>query len=223
MSRSIGLTDNVRDYVQTYAAREHPVLARCRAETAAMGDLARMQISPEQGGFMQVVARMLNARRAIEVGVFTGYSSTATALALKGLHGSAARLVACDISDEFMDRARRYWRDADVADVIEAKIGPAADSLQALIDAGEGGFDLAFLDADKTGYDAYYELCLTLLRPGGVILIDNMLWSGSVADPSVSDPDTVALRALAEKIHRDERVDATLATIGDGLSIAVKR
>jgi caffeoyl-CoA O-methyltransferase len=182
-----------------------------------------MQISPEQGGFMQVVARMLNARRAIEVGVFTGYSSTATALALKALHGADARLVACDISEPFMGRARGYWRDAGVADVIEARIGPAAGSLQGLIDAGETGFDMAFLDADKTGYDSYYELCLTLLRPGGVILIDNMLWSGAVADPAANDPDTSALRALAGKIHADDRVDATLATIGDGLSIVVKR
>jgi predicted O-methyltransferase YrrM len=122
-----------------------------------------------------------------------------------------------------MDRARGYWRAAGVADVIEARVGPAAGSLKALIDAGETAFDMAFLDADKTGYDAYYELCLTLLRPGGVVLIDNMLWSGAVADPTVGDPDTVALRALAARIHADERVDATLATIGDGLSIVVKR
>lgn len=183
-----------------------------------------MQISPEQGALMQVLARATNARVAVEVGVFTGYSSTATALALKAGHGDAARLYACDISEEFVGRARRTWRAAGVEDVIETRIGPAADSLTRLLEEGlRGSVDFAFIDADKTGYDAYYELCLQLLRPGGLMLIDNMLWDGKVADPAVTDADTAALRSLAEKIARDERVDMTLATIGDGLSVVVKR
>lgn len=224
MSRSIGLTDPVRDYVQRYGAREHPALKRCREETHRdLAGQARMQISPEQGAFMQVMARALNARRAVEVGVFTGYSSTATALALKAMHGAEAKLVACDVSEDFVARARGYWREAGVQDVIEARIGPAAASLgQLVLEGGAGTYDLAFLDADKTGYDGYYELCLKLLRPGGMVLIDNMLWGGSVADPDDREADTVALRALAAKIASDSRVEMTLATVGDGLSLCVK-
>jgi caffeoyl-CoA O-methyltransferase len=225
MSRSIGLSDPVRDYVQRFGAREHPVLARCREETHRdLAGQARMQISPEQGGFMQLMAQAVRARTAVEVGVFTGYSSTAVALAMKAMHGAAARLVACDLSEEFLARARGYWAEAGVEDVIEARVGPAAASLQALLDeGGEGAFDLAFIDADKTGYDAYYELILRLLRPGGMLLIDNMLWSGSVADPADQEADTVALRALAAKIHADDRVEMTLATVGDGVSIVIRR
>lgn len=225
MSSSIGLSEALRAYVQNWGAREHRALARCRAETRTdLGDRAAMQISPEQGAFMQTLVHMTGARVAVEVGVFTGYSSTAVALAMRARHGSDARLVACDISEEFVGRARSYWAEAGVEDVIEARIGPAAASLKALVDeGGSGRFDLAFIDADKTGYDAYYELCLVLLRPGGSLLIDNMLWSGDVADPTKTDADTTALRALAAKIHADARVDMTLATVGDGLSIAVKR
>jgi predicted O-methyltransferase YrrM len=173
---------------------------------------------------MQVLAYATRARTALEVGVFTGYSSTATALAMKALHGDKARLYACDISEAFVARARKTWQSAGVEEVIEPRLGPAAASLQAMLDQGLGEtIDLAFIDADKTGYDAYYELCLQLLRPKGLLLIDNMLWDGKVADPAVTDPDTSALRALAEKISRDDRVDMTLATIGDGLSMVVKR
>ena len=225
MSRSFGLPDDVRDYVQKYGAREHPALVRCREETYRdLGGRAGMQISPEQGALMQVLAHALRARRAIEVGVFTGYSSTAVALVLQALHGRDALLVACDISEEFVDRARGYWAEAGVESVVKARIGPADQSLKAMIEEGPAGsFDLAFIDADKTGYDAYYELCLKLLRPGGTVLIDNMLWSGKVADPAVTDPDTSALRALAAKIHADGRVEMTLAGVGDGLSVVVKR
>lgn len=224
MSRSGFVSDSVAAYVQRFGAREHPALARCRIDTNAMGSLANMQISPEQGAVMQVLTRAIAARRAIEIGVFTGYSSTATALAMKALHGAACELVACDISDEYLGRARGYWVEAGVADVIEARIGPAAGSLDALINDGRSGdFDLIFIDADKTGYDAYYERGLVLLRAGGLMLIDNMLWSGRVADPAEADENTAALRALAAKIAADERVEMTLATIGDGLSIIVKR
>jgi predicted O-methyltransferase YrrM len=225
MSRSIGLDQPVRDYIQKFGAREHPVLARCREETHRdLGKRAGMQISPEQGALMQVLAKAIRAKRVIEVGVFTGYSSTAVGLALKEMHGAEAELIACDIAEEFVSKARGYWTQAGLDDVIQTRIGPASDSLEALIDEGRAGqFDLAFIDADKSSYDAYYERLLTLLRPGGMILIDNMLWSGAVADLSVNDADTVALRALAAKIHADERVDMTLASVGDGLSVVVKR
>jgi caffeoyl-CoA O-methyltransferase len=225
MSSSFGLPKPVIDYVERVGVREHPALLHCREATHRdLADHIDMQISPEQGAVMGVLARATNARRAVEVGVFTGYSSTAVALALKANHGADAKLYACDISEEFVGKARRVWREAGVEDVIETRIGPAADSLKGLLEEGLwGAIDLAFIDADKTGYDAYYELVLQLLRPGGLMLIDNMLWSGEVADPSVKDPSTEALRALAAKIAADERVDMTLATIGDGLSMVVKR
>ena len=223
MSASMGLSPSVKAYVQQWGVREHPAMARCRADTA--GDArAVMQISPEQGALMQVLARAIRARRALEVGVFTGYSSTAVALAMKAMHGSEAELVACDISQDFVSRARTYWRDAGVEDVIAVRLGPAAQSLEGLIDEGRAGdFDLMFIDADKTGYDSYFELGLRLLRPGGLMLIDNMLWSGAVADEADTSADTLALRALAAKVHADDRVDMTLATVGDGLSVVVKR
>jgi caffeoyl-CoA O-methyltransferase len=225
MSSTLEITPAVLDYVQRVGVREHPALSVCREEThRELGERAGMQISPEQGAVMQVLAFATRARTAVEVGVFTGYSSTATALALKAMHADKARLYACDISEEFVARARRAWKAAGVEDVVEPRIGPAAQSLQTLLDEGLAGqVDLAFIDADKTGYDAYYELILQLLRPGGMLLIDNMLWDGKVADPAAADPDTSALRALAEKIAKDERVDMTLATIGDGLTMAVKR
>lgn len=223
MGHSFGFSEPVEAYVRRWGAAEHPALARCRAATAA-DPRAMMQISLEQGAFMQVMASAIRARRALEVGVFTGYSSTAVALALKAMHGEDAELVACDISDGFVERARRTWRDADVEDVVSARIGPAADSLRALLDEGAAGrFDMMFIDADKTSYGVYYDLGLELLRPGGLMLVDNMLWSGKVADESDQSADTVALRALAARIHGDERVVSTLAGIGDGLTIAVKR
>lgn len=225
MSSTFHLPQAVTDYVQRVGVREHPALSVCRDETKR--DFAAqigMQISPEQGAFMQTMAYLTRARTAVEVGVFTGYSSTAVALAMKALHGDKARLYACDISEEFVARARRTWKAAGVEEVIEARMGPAADSLQALLDQGLGGqVDLAFIDADKTGYDAYYELVLKLLHPGGLMLLDNMFRGGRVADPAANDPDTVALRALQEKIAADQRVEMTLASIGDGLTIVVKR
>jgi caffeoyl-CoA O-methyltransferase len=225
MSTTLPITPAILGYVQSVGMREHPALLRCREETHRdLGEQAGMQISPEQGAVMQVLAYAMRAKAAVEVGVFTGYSSTATGLALKAMHGAGAKLFACDISEAFVGRARRVWAAAGVEDVIEPRIGPASASLQALLDEGHAGkLDLAFIDADKTGYDAYYELILKLLRPGGLLLIDNMLWDGAVADPGVNDPDTEALRALGAKIAKDERVDMTLATIGDGLSMVVKR
>lgn len=223
MSRSFFLPEDVQAYVQAWGVRGHPVLERCRRETQA-GERSSMQISPEQGAFMQTLVHATGARRALEVGVFTGYSGMAVALAMQAVHGEDCRLVACDISETYVAKARGYWREAGVDQLIETRIGPAADSLRTLLAEGNGdSFDLMFIDADKTGYDAYYELGLQLLRPRGLMLIDNMLWGGAVADPSDRDADTEALRALAGKIHADERVDMTLATVGDGLSVVVKR
>lgn len=185
---------------------------------------AQMQISPEQGAFMAVLARLVNARRAFEVGVFTGYSSLAVALALKQMHAVGARLLACDISEEWTTKARHYWREAGVDDIVDLQLAPAVETLDRRIAAGEGGsYDFGFIDADKTGYDDCYERGLVLLRQGGVMLFDNMLWSGRVADPADTTPDTTALRALAHKARADERVHAAMTNIGDGLLICVKR
>lgn len=222
MSSSLGLTPEIVRYLADANPTEHPALARCRAETATL-PMARMQISPEQGAFMQVIARMLNAKRAFEVGVFTGYSALATALTMKELHGAGARLLACDVNEEWTTRARDYWRQANVDDVIDLKLAPASETLDQRLAAGEdGAYDMGFIDADKTGYDSYYEACLMLLRPGGLIALDNMLWSGAVADPLEQGPNTIALRALNAKIAADPRVECCLLTVGDGVMLARK-
>ena len=223
MSSSLGLSAEVVRYLAQTNPPEHPALQRCREDTAAL-PMAQMQISAEQGAFLQSIAHLLNAKRAFEVGVFTGYSALATALALKQRHPIGARLLACDINEEWTTKARAYWRDAQVDDVIDLVLAPALDTLNARLSAGEGGsYDMGFIDADKTGYDAYYERGLELLRPGGALLFDNMLWSGRVADPADTTPDTSALRALAHKVRVDERVHACMTGIGDGVLIAVKR
>lgn len=224
MSTSLGLSPDIVAYLAAVNPPEHPALARCREETAALGDVSAMQISAEQGAFMQMLVRILHARRAFEVGVFTGYSTLVTAQALKDMHGAEGRLLACDISEQWTRKARGYWSDAGVDDVIDLYVAPAAETLDARLAAGEGGtYDFGFIDADKTGYDAYYERGLALLRPGGVMLFDNVLWSGAVADPGDQAPDTVALRALAQKARVDARVRAAMTAVGDGLLIAVKR
>jgi len=180
---------------------------------------AGMQIAPEQGQLMALLVKLLGARRTIEVGVFTGYSALAVALALP----DDGRILACDVSDEYTRVAREYWRRAGVAHRIELVLAPAAQTLAARIDAGESGrYDFAFIDADKTGYDGYYEQCLQLLRPGGLIAIDNVLWQGAVARPADSD-DTRALQALNAKLHRDERIDLAMLPIADGVTLARKR
>jgi predicted O-methyltransferase YrrM len=223
MSSSLGLSPELVRYLEQANPPEHPALARCREETQAM-PMAQMQISAEQGAFMALLARMIGARRTFEVGVFTGYSALATALALKEMHPLGARLLACDVSEEWTAKARDYWREANVDDVIELVLAPAAETMDARLAAGEGGaYDFGFIDADKTGYDGYYERGLKLLRPGGVMLFDNMLWSGRVADPADTTPDTSALRALAHKARADARVHSALAHVGDGLLICVKR
>lgn len=207
------------DYILKNSVREAAVLARLREETSAHPN-ARFQIPPEQGGLLQLLVKMIAAHRTLEVGVFTGYSSLAVALALP----PDGRIVACDISNEYTSVARRYWKEAGVDCKIDLRVGPAAETLQELIDRGEtGGFDFAFIDADKTGYPKYYEQCLTLIRAGGLIALDNMLRNGQVADESIQDPDVVAIRGLNRFIHEDNRVDALLLPFGDGLTLAVKR
>jgi caffeoyl-CoA O-methyltransferase len=172
-----------------------------------------MQIAPEQGAFLAMMVKLVGAARCLEVGTFTGYSALSVALAL----APSGRIVALDVSKEFTDEARVYWREAGVEEKIDLRLGPGLDALDAMIEAREGLFDFAFIDADKGNYDNYYERALRLVRPGGLILFDNMLWGGTVADPAATDPETSALRTLNAKIHDDERVDMALATIGDGV------
>ena len=220
MSRNtMTMTDSVLDYLANVGVREDSILTKCRTETAEMEN-ALMQISPEQGGFMQMLVRLTRAHRCIEVGVFTGYSSLAVALALP----ADGHITALDVSEEYTSKARKYWKEAGVDHMIDLHIAPATETLQKLIDDGAAGsYDFAFIDADKPGYDAYYEACLELLRPGGLIAIDNVLWSGKVADQNKNDENTLALKALNQKVHDDERVDMTLVPIGDGLTLALKR
>lgn len=218
-NRTIALTDALYGYLLEHSLRELPLLRELREETLRMSQRS-MQIAPEQGQFMALLARVAGARRCIEVGVFTGYSSLVTALALP----DDGRIVACDVSAEWTAIARRYWRAAAVDHKIDLRLAPALETLDGLIAAGEQGrYDLAFIDADKRGYLGYYERCLQLLRPGGLVLVDNTLWSGRVADPGVDDDDTAAMRQFNEVLHGDDRVDLSLVPIGDGLTLARKR
>jgi caffeoyl-CoA O-methyltransferase len=220
MSRGfIQITPALADYVLAHSLREPKPLQRLREETAKI-PMGGMQISPAQGQFMQLLVRLTGATRYLEIGTFTGYSSLAVALAMP----PEGRLVCCDTSEKWTAVARRYWKKAGVADKVELRLAPASETLDALLGAGGAGtFDLAFIDADKTNYDVYYERALALLRRNGLVLIDNVLWGGSVADRRKNDPDTAALKALNRKIHRDERVDLSLLPLGDGLTLARKR
>jgi caffeoyl-CoA O-methyltransferase len=216
VGRFVQATDRLMDYLSRVGAREVPAQQRCRAETAEMGQIAMMQIAPEQGAFLALLVRLTGATRCLEVGTFTGYSALSVALAMP----PEGRVVALDVSKDYTDKARGYWREAGVAEKIDLRLGPGVDALDRMIAAQEGPFDFAFIDADKANYDNYYERALRLVRPGGLIAFDNMLWSGTVADPAVTDPDTSALRALNAKIHDDARVDMALATVGDGVMLA---
>lgn len=218
MKRSL-LPDAVETYVCETLARETPLQRRLRAETARLPE-GGMQIGADLGALLALLARAIGARRAIEIGTFTGYSALAVASALP----EDGVLVACDASEDWTAIARRYWAEAGVAARIDLQLGPARDTLARLVrEHGAGTFDLAFIDADKTSYDAYYEACLDLLRPGGLVALDNMLWSGKVVDPAASDDSARALRALNAKIAADSRVDACLLTIGDGVMLGRKR
>jgi predicted O-methyltransferase YrrM len=213
------LPDDIERYVGEVITKETPLQKRLRAETAKL-PMAMMQIGPDQGALLALLVRLIGAKRTLEIGTFTGYSALTVAQALP----EGGKVIACDVSEEWTSIARRYWREAGLADRIELRLGPAAETLTALLQAGgAGSFDFAFIDADKSGYDAYYELCLQLIRPNGLIAIDNVLWSGAVLDPKKRDADTAALRALNLKIRDDARVDSALLTVGDGLMLARKR
>jgi len=218
--RTLQIDDALFDYVLAHGVREHPAQTALREATRSHPH-AGMQISPDQGQFMGLLIKLLGARRAIEIGTFTGYSALTVALALP----ADGRVLACDISDEYTRIGRPFWAQAGVADRIELVLAPALQTLDARLRAGQAGqYDFAFVDADKTGYDAYYERCLQLLRPGGLIAFDNMLWGGRVAHPAgAGDADTAALQALTDKLHHDERVDFALLTVGDGVALARKR
>ena len=220
MSRkTLSLDDRLYDYLLGVSLREPDVMRRLREETAAHPE-ANMQIAPEQGQFMALLVQLLGARRTLEVGVFTGYSSLAVALALP----DDGQVVACDVSEEFTAVARRYWKEAGVEPRIDLRLAPAVDTLDAMIADGDAGtFDFAFLDADKENYDRYYEQSLVLVRPGGLIAIDNVLWSGEVADPSKSGAALDAIRALNAKLVADERVDLSVLPVADGLTLARRR
>lgn len=219
-NRTIQVDDRLYQYLLENSLREPEILAQLREETARLGQVMRMQISPEQGQFMALLAEITGARSLLEVGTFTGYSALACALAMP----PDARIVACDVSREWTDIAQRFWERAGVSEKIELRLNPAVETLQSLLDEGQAnGFDLMFIDADKSGYDAYYEYGLKLVRPGGLILIDNVLWGGDVADASVQDDDTRAIRALNQKLATDNRIGLSLLPVGDGLTLARRR
>lgn len=217
-NKTFTLSDDLYAYLFENSVREPDILRRLREETAR-DSMARMQIAPEQGQLMQLLVRLMGARCYLEVGVFTGYSSLAVALALP----AEGRILACDISDTWTRVARRYWAEAGVAGKIDLRLAPALQTLDGLIGAGgAGSFDFAFIDADKTSYQAYYERALTLIRVGGLIAIDNTLWEGRVANPTARDVDTQAIRDFNRHLRDDGRVQQCLVPIGDGLSLALK-
>jgi predicted O-methyltransferase YrrM len=218
-NRTLFLTDELYRYMRSFSLREPEILQRLREETSH-DPLAEMQISPEQGQFMSLLIKLMGAKRTLEVGVYTGYSSLCVALALP----PDGKLIACDISKKWTDVARRYWREGGVADVVELHLAPAIETMDRLLAHHEGGrFDFIFIDADKENYDGYYERTLSLLRAGGMMAIDNVFWSGRVSDPRERGSDTMAIRALNEKIRDDDRIDLTMIPIGDGLTLARKR
>jgi predicted O-methyltransferase YrrM len=217
-SRTIALDDRLYSYLLGMTVPENPVQKQLRATTQAMTS-GGMQISPEQGRFMAFLVGLLGVRRALEIGVFTGYSALCVAQALP----ADGKLVCCDVSAEWTAIGRKAWKEAGIADRIDLRLGPALDTLAALRGQGlEGQFDFAFIDADKENYDAYYEQCLVLTRQGGLLAIDNVLWSGAVANPTNETPSTLALKALNKKVFSDPRVDAAMLPIGDGLTLARK-
>lgn len=218
-NKTIGVSDELAAYVVEVGTREPDVLARLREETAAMPRHG-MQIAPEEGAFLALLVELMGARRCIEIGTFTGYSSTAVALVLP----EDGQLVCCDVSEEWTSLARRYWDEAGVAGKIDLRVAPAAETLDRLLaDGEEGAYDFAFVDADKTGYDGYYERLLRLVRPGGLIAFDNTLWGGEVLDQDAEDEDTRAIQALNLKLAGDERITLCLLPVADGVTLARRR
>ena len=218
-SRTLQLTDRLYGYLLANSLRETPVQRRLRTVTRRL-PRAGMQIGPEQGMFMQLLVKLMRARRIVEVGTFTGYSSLAMALALP----PGGRIVCCDVSEAWTAIARRHWKMAGVEKKVSLRIAPALETLDALLaEGGAARYDFAFIDADKSNYANYYERCLKLVRRGGLIAVDNTLWGGSVADPRDNDQDTRAIRAFNRKLHRDRRIELALLPIGDGVTLALKR
>ena len=215
---TLGLSDSLSSYIKSVSVREPEVLVKLREETAKL-PMAIMQIAPEQGQFMSLLVQLLGVKKTLDIGVFTGYSSLVVALALP----DDGKVVACDINEDCTAIASRYWQAAGVAHKIDLRLAPALETLEQLIAEGQSNsFDFAFIDADKRNYDNYYEKCLKLIRPGGLIAIDNVLWSGKVADPSDSDKRTIAIREFNQKLHQDSRVQISLVPIADGLTLALK-
>ena len=218
-TQTLNLTEALHRYLLSVSLREHDLLGKLREETGRMAN-SNLQISPEQGQLMALLARLLGARCYLEIGVFTGYSSLCMALAMP----AEARITACDLSEEYTAVARRYWQQAGVADRVDLRLGDALQTLESLIGEGRSGtYDMAFIDADKANYLAYYERCLALVRPGGLITVDNTLWSGRPIDSGDRSEDTEAIRAFNKRLHQDARVDLSLVPIGDGLTLARKR
>jgi predicted O-methyltransferase YrrM len=218
-NRTIQVDDRLYDYLVSVSLREASVLRQLREETAALGGVARMQISPEQGQFMAFLVELTGAQRLLEMGTFTGYSALACALALP----PDGEIIACDLNPTWTQIAQKAWREAGVSEKIQLRLGYGEQTLTALLAEGQANtFDMMFIDADKVNYDIYYELGLQLVRPGGLILIDNVLWGGSVANPAEQDEDTVAIRALNKKLHTDNRVISMLP-VGDGLTLVRRR
>jgi len=217
-TQTLGLEHNLYEYLLSVSVREPEILTQLRQETA-QHPMGRMQIAPEQGQLMSLLIQLIGAQKTLEIGVFTGYSTLVVALALP----KTGKVVACDISEEFTAIARRYWQQAGVAEKINLHIAPAMETLDRLLADGEAEtFDFAFIDADKSNYDSYYERSLQLVRPGGLIAIDNVLWSGRVADPQVQDNRTKKIRAFNQKLHQDSRVTLSLIPIADGLTLVRK-
>jgi len=219
MSRHFSFDEPTYQYLVKTSVRETDVARRLREETQQM-PMAQMQIGPDQGQFLQLLVQLIRAQKTLEVGVFTGYSALWVAAALP----DEGKIVACDVSEEYTAVARRYWKEAGVDHKIDLRLRPALETLDELLaQGGASTFDFAFIDADKSNYDNYYERALQLIRAGGLIAVDNTIWSGRVADPNESDTDTIAIRKLNEKLHRDERVALSMLTVGDGLTLAMKR
>ena len=218
-NKTLNLTDELYQYLLKVSLHESELMAALRKETATLS-MSVMQISPEQGQFMALLVKLLGAKRVIEVGTFTGYSALAVAQALP----ADGEVIACDVSEEWTSMAKRYWEQAGMADRIDLRLAPALVTLDGLLQEGRAGnFDMAFIDADKENYLNYYERCLELLRSGGLIMVDNVLWDGSVIDVSNHETETVAIRKLNEHVHQDSRVDISLVPIGDGMMLARKR
>jgi predicted O-methyltransferase YrrM len=217
-NKTLFLTEGLYDYLRSVSLRDRDILRRLREETSR-DPMAMMQVSPEQGQLMALLIKLMGVTKALEVGVYTGYSSLCVALALP----TKGRLIACDISQAWTAVARRYWEEAGVSHKVVLHLAPALETMDGLLARGQGeSFDFCFIDADKQNVDAYYERSLRLLRPGGLVAIDNVLWSGKVADPERMDPDTLAIRALNEKLKDDDRIALSMIPIGDGLTLALK-